>query len=119
MAVFLCFAGRETEGDDIALSETAQTLMNTARFDDVQDIVIANCSMCHAREPFYDGIATAPKGVLLETAEDVARNGRAIYLQAGMTQAMPPANLTYMDPSARAEIRAWYRDADLNGLGQL
>ncbi len=119
MAVFLSVAGRETEGDDSALSETAKILMNTAQFEDVQDIVIANCSMCHAREPFYDGIATAPKGILLETPEDVARNGRAIYLQAGVTQAMPPSNLTYMETGARAAIRAWYTNADLAGLGRL
>ena len=30
---------------------------------------------------------------LLETDADIARNARAIYLQAGITHAMPPAML--------------------------
>ncbi len=65
--------------------------------------------MCHAREPFWDGIRWAPKGVLLETRADVARNARLIYLQAGITNAMPPANVTYMEPEDRAAIARWYR----------
>ncbi|MBT8153944.1 urate hydroxylase PuuD [Epibacterium ulvae] len=119
-AVLLSMAGREREGDQaFALKGAAQTLAQTQGFADVHEIVSTNCSMCHARAPSYDGIGRAPKGILLETPEDVARNGRAIFLQAGVTQAMPPANLTYMDAEARAAIRAWYRAADLQGLGRL
>ena len=119
-AVFLSLAGREQTGDeDYALSATALALAAAPGFDAVQEIVSANCSMCHAREPFYDGIAHAPKGIVLETPNDLARNGRAVFLQAGVTHAMPPANLTYMEDEARAAIRAWYRNADLRGLGQL
>ena len=37
------------------------------RFMAVNDIMEGRCAMCHAAEPLWDGIAIAPKGVLLET----------------------------------------------------
>lgn len=81
-------------------------------FSDAVDVVTANCSMCHAREPLWDGIATAPKGVLLETEADIAHNARAIYLQAGLSTAMPPANVTWMDAQSRGVLVSWYNSAD-------
>lgn len=80
-------------------------------FDETRDIVLGRCSMCHAREPMWEGIHRAPKAVLLETDADIARNARAIYLQAGLTHAMPPANLTYIEPEERNTLVTWYRAA--------
>ncbi|KUJ78654.1 urate hydroxylase PuuD [Ruegeria profundi] len=80
-------------------------------FEDAHDIVLGRCSMCHAREPVWDGILWAPKGVLLETEGDIARNARQIYLQAGVSHAMPPANVTYMEPEDRTAIIRWFRNA--------
>lgn len=118
-AVCLSILGRETEGDtELALQGPARILANAPGFAEAHEIVAINCSMCHARVPSYDGIKHAPKGILLETPEDLAQNGRAVFLQAGVTQAMPPANLTYMDAHSRAAIRAWYRAADLTGFGR-
>ena len=72
--------------------------------------------MCHAREPSYDGIAFAPKGVVLETPSDIAHEARRIYVQAGLTHAMPPANLTYMEQAERDAIVKWFRGAGAAGL---
>jgi uncharacterized membrane protein len=64
--------------------------------------VLGRCSMCHAREPGWPGLRWAPKGVYLELEQDIAREARAIYLQSGASHAMPPGNLTWMEPrSAR------------------
>ncbi|MEO1109227.1 MAG: urate hydroxylase PuuD [Pseudomonadota bacterium] len=82
-------------------------------FAEAHDIVLGRCSMCHAREPVWEGILWAPKGVLLETEADVARNAKQIYLQAGITHAMPPANITYMEPDDRSAIIRWVRNAGL------
>ena len=65
--------------------------------------------MCHAKEPSFDGIHWAPKGVLLETPQEIALLARKIYLQAGITHAMPPANASFIEPEERARIAAWYR----------
>ena len=85
-------------------------------FGDVTAIIQGRCAMCHAREPGYDGIAFAPKGVLLETPTDIAHEARRIYLQAGLTHAMPPANLSYMEPQERAAIVKWFQSAGQTGL---
>lgn len=82
-------------------------------FEEAHDIVLGRCSMCHAREPVWEGILWAPKGVLLETEGDIARNAQQIYLQAGVTHAMPPANVTYMEPEDREAIIRWFRNAGL------
>lgn len=80
-------------------------------FAQVHDIVLGRCSMCHAAEPVWTGLLWAPKGVQLETVADLTRNAHAVYLQAGLSHAMPPANLSYMEEVERAAIVAWYRDA--------
>jgi uncharacterized membrane protein len=80
-------------------------------FTDVHEIVLGRCSMCHAAEPVWSGLLWAPRGVALETEADLTRHARAVYLQAGISHAMPPANLSYMQEDERAAIVAWYRAA--------
>lgn len=80
-------------------------------FDAAYDTVIGNCSMCHAREPVWDGLLWPPKGVVLETRSDVARHADQIYLHAGISQAMPPPAAIQMPQDARAEIIAWVQAA--------
>ena len=80
-------------------------------FETVKNIVTGRCSMCHAAEPVWEGMHWPPKGVRLETEHQIAMAAREIYLQAGPTHAMPPANLSYMQERERALIVAWYRDA--------
>ena len=80
-------------------------------FADVTTIVQGRCSMCHAREPSFDGVHWPPKGVVLETPSDVAREAGRIYMQAGITHAMPPGNLSLIEPAERAAIVKWYRGA--------
>jgi len=78
-------------------------------FAEAREIVLGRCAMCHAVEPVWDGLNRAPKGVVLETDADIARHAREIYLQAGVSHAMPPGNLTWIDPEERAQIVRWYR----------
>jgi len=91
------------------LTKTEQIFASAQGFDDVSNIVPGRCAMCHAREPFYDGIHRAPKGLLLETPSDIARAAREIYVQAGVTNAMPPANVSFMEEEERRKIVQWYR----------
>ncbi|PCJ08288.1 MAG: cysteine desulfurase [Rhodobacteraceae bacterium] len=114
--IILSTAGLESDGDDekqAALRGTALIMSQTEGFEEVHELVMGRCSMCHAREPFWDGIRRAPKGLLLESKADVARQARAIYLHAGVTDAMPPANVTFMEPEDRAAIRRWFRAAQM------
>ena len=94
-----------------AMTPTDLVYASAAGFGDVTSIIQGRCSMCHAREPSYEGIAFAPKGVLLETPSDIAREARRIYLQAGLTHAMPPANLSFMEQGERDAILRWFQGA--------
>lgn len=99
------------ESEARPLTQTEQTLASAPGFDDVEQIVLGRCSMCHNREPGWDGIEVPPKGVLLDTRPDILAHAREIYLQSGLTDAMPPANATWMEPEERAAIVRWYRAA--------
>ena len=93
------------------LTPREQVFVQADGFDEVSAIVPGRCAMCHAREPFYEGIHWAPNGILLETPADIARAARQIYLQAGVTNAMPPANVSFMENGEREAIIDWYRRA--------
>lgn len=102
-----------SDSEDKPLAEMAVPLHLTAfhdndRFEAVNEIISGRCAMCHAAEPLWDGIAVAPKGVLLETPLQIAAEAKAIYLQSAISHAMPPANVAYMEQEERAIIRAWF-----------
>ena len=80
-------------------SEAEEARADTAL---VEEIMLSRCSMCHAAEPVWEGIALPPKGVVLETPEQIRRQARAIDLQAVRTRAMPPGNITFMEEERRA-----------------
>ncbi|WP_050527802.1 urate hydroxylase PuuD [Pseudorhodobacter aquimaris] len=102
----------EAEARD--LTKLEQVFANAEGFEEASGIIPGRCAMCHAREPGWEGIHRAPKGILLETASDIAKNAKLIYLQSGVTRAMPPANLSFMEEEERATIRKWYRNASKN-----
>ncbi|WP_170337809.1 urate hydroxylase PuuD [Ruegeria arenilitoris] len=101
------------EAEAQPLTPFEERFVQASGFEEAHDVVLGRCSMCHAREPVWDGILWAPKGVFLETEGDIARNAEQIYLQAGVSHAMPPANVTYMEPEDREAIIRWFRNAGL------
>jgi uncharacterized membrane protein len=92
-------------------SAQSEALLASAHFPAVRDTVLSRCAMCHAAEPAWNGIARAPKGVVLETDAAIADQAREIFLQAGASHAMPPGNVTGITPEERALIAAWYEGA--------
>jgi uncharacterized membrane protein len=87
-----------------ALSSALPVSQNFAA---VAEIVSTRCSMCHAAEPVWEGIVTAPKGILLDQANHVRRYARLIGRNAAWSNAMPPGNVTEMTPEERATLAAW------------
>ncbi|WP_417246635.1 urate hydroxylase PuuD [Celeribacter sp.] len=117
VALFLAVMWLSTAGiymqddsdEEAALGPMAQKFAAAEGFEDVHDIVVTNCSMCHAKEPFWEGMASPPKGIRLETTQEVATLAKEIWLQAGVTHAMPPAgSYMYLDDESRTAIRKWY-----------
>ena len=121
LVLFLIIAALSTASswngdyDDLesqTLTEKEENLMLAESFDDISDIIVSRCSMCHAREPVWDGMISAPKGVFLETDHDIVRGAKEIYLQAGVSHAMPPANITDLANEDRIKIVKWFRSAE-------
>lgn len=96
------------EEEQVSLSTREQTFVQNGHFEAVRDVVQGRCSMCHAAEPVWEGIARAPKNVKLETDGEIAAHAREIYLQAGRSHAMPPGNITDLSPEERKLLVAWY-----------
>ena len=49
----------------------------------------------------------APKGVRLDTPETIREHAGQIRLQATLTHAMPPGNVTELSPEERQILAAW------------
>ena len=111
LIAWLSTAPMRLPAEEAALKGPALTYAAAAGFDEVTSIIQGRCSMCHAAEPSWEGMYWPPKGVLLETPSQIAREARRIYLQAGITHAMPPANLSFIEPQEREAIIRWFRAA--------
>ncbi len=60
-------------------------------------------------EPVWPGIQIAPKHVRLDTPEWIAFHAQAIKTHSDMTHAMPPNNITDMQPDERRVLAAWLK----------
>ncbi|MDD7969874.1 urate hydroxylase PuuD [Roseinatronobacter alkalisoli] len=109
--IWLSTLGQPRDEDDAlaSLSPTAARFVEDPHFEDVYWTVVGHCSMCHAQDPVWPGLHWAPKGIILETEAQVARAAQVIYLQSGVSHAMPPGSTVLMDNTARAQIADWYR----------
>ncbi|MBI1203870.1 MAG: cysteine desulfurase [Rhodopseudomonas sp.] len=87
--------------------EKVGALPTTPKFSEVTDIVSGRCSMCHAKEPFWPGIATAPNGVRLDTPELIKLHARMIAINAVKSSAMPPGNVSEITPEERQKLASW------------
>lgn len=75
---------------------------------EIAGIVERRCVMCHAAEPAWDGIGVAPRGVRLDSGENIARFASLILMQTAV-HAMPPNNITEMTSAERAQLAQWAR----------
>ena len=98
-------------GQGELVSRAVEPFLESEQFMAVNDIVQGRCAMCHGSEPFWEGVNQAPKNVILETQNAVATYAYQIYIQAGRSHAMPPANVSFMEPAERALIVEWYEGA--------
>ena len=76
-------------------------------FAKVEAVLKERCIGCHAAQPTQAGFAQAPKGVILETPEQVAANAAKVAETVG-NKYMPIANLTQMTDAERVLIATWF-----------
>ncbi len=74
---------------------------------DAVSIVQTRCAACHAANPTDATIKAAPKGIELETLENLKRYAAQIDTQAVKNKAMPLGNRTGMTAEERAKLGAW------------
>jgi uncharacterized membrane protein len=103
MVLIVWLSAARPDGEESAAAVAPEPVA----FTEVENIVLSRCSMCHAAEPFWEGIAAPPKGVRLDTPEMIRKHAREIRLQATLTHAMPPGNLTELSPEERQILAAW------------
>jgi uncharacterized membrane protein len=87
-------------------SRVTQTASAAGSAEAAAEIVMTRCSVCHAAEPVWAGFVHAPKEVLLDTPEHIRLHRRQVALQAVMTHAMPPGNVTEMTEEERGVLAA-------------
>ena len=78
------------------------------------ELVIERCSACHAKEPVWDGLVFAPKGVYLETEAQIIKMANEIYWQSAASWAMPPGNIIWLDDEERALLSEWHEKLKKN-----
>lgn len=88
-------------------SQRSETPTSAPNFAVVENIVISRCSVCHAVQPVWLGIAKAPHNVLLDTPENIRKFAHLIETYSVRSIAMPPGNITGMTPGERAALAAW------------
>jgi len=93
----------------VLLAPKTETYSEKIQFPEVQRIVEARCVSCHAEKPRFQGLAEAPKGVKLDTAERIRALAPQIHQQTVLSRAMPPGNLTGLTEGERRLLDAWFR----------
>jgi uncharacterized membrane protein len=90
--------------------EAAAAPAGPVTFAQAEEVVLGRCSMCHMAEPAWEGIVVPPKGVMLDTPQRIVQHAGQIQLQAVLTHAMPPGNITEITPEERLVLAAWLAD---------
>ena len=78
----------------------------TISFQQVQPVIIERCASCHAEQPTQPGFAQPPKGVMLETPEQIKQHAVMVG-QTTQNRYMPIGNLTGMTDQERQLVVDW------------
>jgi len=93
-----------------ALFAAATTAAQAASpFTDAEVVALAakHCIMCHAEMPTSESFDKPPKGIRLETIEQLRLYAKQIVEQAVVGRMMPLGNETDMSDEERERLGAW------------
>ena len=93
----------------LAPKSSSATAAGSATFARVKTVINARCITCHAAQPTFAGIIQPPKGVMLESTEQIIAHAQKIN-DTVASRYMPIANLTQMTDGEREIIAVWFRD---------
>ena len=83
------------------------TVSGSIDFAKVKTVIDGRCVGCHAAQPTQAGFAQPPKGIVLETSEQIGQNAEKIA-ETVANRYMPIGNLTQMTDGERAVVAAWF-----------
>jgi len=72
-------------------------------------VIQERCVPCHSASPTQPGVASAPKGIRLDTRAEIEAQAQAIEEQAVVLKAMPLGNVTKMTQAERDLLARWLR----------
>ena len=91
----------------IIKNEQRTSLDNQVSFQEINNIIMYRCGVCHASNPTFEGFEDPPLGIIFDTPEDIMKNINKIKAQTINSDIMPPGNLTGMTENERNKIRSW------------
>ena len=91
----------------ILKNEQITSLDKQVSFQEINNIIMYRCSVCHASNPTFEGFEDPPLGIIFDTPEDIMKNINKIKTQTIDSDIMPPGNLTGMTENERNKIRSW------------
>ncbi len=95
----------------IAPEKAPKASTQTARVDfaKVRQIIARRCTACHSAHPTNKTFTVAPKGVPLDTPEQIRAQAKSIEQRAVVLKQMPLGNVTHMTQEERDLLAAWIR----------
>ena len=91
----------------IIKNEQRSSLDKQVSFQEINNIIMYRCGVCHASNPTFEGFEDPPLGIIFDTPEDIMKNINKIKAQTIDSDIMPPGNLTGMTENERNKIRSW------------
>lgn len=79
----------------------------TVPFSNVDGLVRTHCVSCHSARPTNPDFPEAPKGVALDTPDEIRKHAAAINQQVVLSDIMPLGNESEMTENDRARLGAW------------
>ena len=93
----------------IIKNEQMTSLDKQVSFQEINNIIMYRCGVCHASNPTFEGFEDPPLGIIFDTPEDIMKNINKIKAQTIDSDIMPPGNLTGMTENERNKIRSWIK----------
>jgi uncharacterized membrane protein len=90
-----------------AAATTPAQAANPMTDAEVVALAAKHCIMCHAEMPTSEAFDKPPKGIRLETIEQLRRYAKEIVEQAVVGRMMPLGNETDMTEEERDRLGAW------------
>ncbi|SIQ83041.1 urate hydroxylase PuuD [Aquipseudomonas alcaligenes] len=93
---------------------TSEAARAPVDFSQVQAVIAQRCTTCHSAKPSSPMFASAPAGVMFDSAEQIRLQAARIKAQAVDSQIMPLGNLTQMSEDERALLGRWIAEQQLD-----